>query len=282
MSDLITVIEARPQTFAEQLRAVWTHRGFYSLLLREISMRKFRATLFGFWWLVIRPLVPTVVAVVTFTFVVSVNTEGLPYPIFYFAGFITWNLLHSTILFMPRTMIWMRAMMKKIYFPKLLVPLASVGPPLMEFIVVLAMFMVTVLIFYFRDGVLYISVGWNLLAFLPCAMLALSLGFAIGMVVSIVALYVRDIVFSVGYFAQIAMLVTPVLYPITVVPEHLRWIVYLLNPMAAVVECSRWSFTGQGEFSLPWLVLSAIEITGVVALCLVFFLRAEAHLSDAM
>ncbi len=103
------------------------------------------------------------------------------------------------------------------------------------------------------------------------------------MVASIVALYVRDIVFSVGYFAQVAMLLTPVLYPITVVPEHLRWIVYLLNPMAALVECSRWALTGHGEFSAFWLAVSALEVSGIIALCLIFFLRAErTYLADAI
>jgi homopolymeric O-antigen transport system permease protein len=282
MSDVVTVIEARPSTLPDRLRAVWSHRSFYPLLLREISMRKFRATLFGFWWLVIRPLVPTVMAVITFTFFLPLNTEGVPYPIFYFAGFITWNIFQASIQFMPRTMLWMRGMMKKIYFPKLLVPIASIGPPLMELAIVFTMFMLTVIVLYIQNGVFYIELGWNLLAVLPCMILALVLGLSIGMVTSMIALYVRDVVFSVGYFAQLAMLVTPVLYPITVVPESVRWIVYILNPMAAIVETSRWAFTGQGEFSPLWFALSAMEICGITALCLIFFLRAETYLADAL
>jgi lipopolysaccharide transport system permease protein len=102
------------------------------------------------------------------------------------------------------------------------------------------------------------------------------------MVCSIVALYIRDVVFSVGYFVQVAMLITPVLYPMSAIPKHLHWIIFSLNPMAAVVETSRWALTGEGEFLPLWLLLSALEIAIISVACLIFFLRAETYLADAI
>ena len=124
---IVTIIEARPKLLGARLAAVWQYRAFYPLLFKEICMKKFRGTLLGVWWLVIRPMVPTIFAILVFTFMVPMDSGGLPYAIFYFSGFVTWNVFHSTVIFMPRTLLWMQGMMKRTYFPKMLVPLASVG-----------------------------------------------------------------------------------------------------------------------------------------------------------
>lgn len=282
MAEITTVIEARPKTIGARLLALWQYRIFYPMLFKEISMKKFRDTFLGFWWLIIRPLIPTTVIIVIFTFIRPMDSGGLPYPIFFLSGFITWNVFHSTIIFMPRTLLWMQGLMRRTYFPKLLVPLAAVGPPLIELAVTTTVFVVVLIAFAVSSGRFPIDLGGHTLWFAASVCVALMFGVAIGMVTSVVALFFRDVVFSVSYFAQMFMFLTPVIYPVTFVPESYRWILYLLNPMATVVEVSRWSLTGQGEFVPAFVAVAFGTILLAFVTSVAFFLRAESFLADEM
>jgi lipopolysaccharide transport system permease protein len=274
------VIEARPQTLAARLEALWRYRAFYAFLFQEISMKKFRGTVLGFWWLILRPLIPAAITIVVFTHMVPMESHGLPYAIFFLSGFVTWNAFQATLVFMPRTLLWMRGVMRRTYFPKLLVPLASIGPPLIELAVMLCLLALTVGYFAIAGGGPALRYGWAMLWFPACLILALSFAFAIGTVMSVAALFFRDVVFSVAYFAQLFMFLTPVIYPISFVPEPYRWIVYALNPVAQMVETSRWSLTGLGDFQPLCFLLAAGTIAAAFALSIAFFLRAEAYLAD--
>lgn len=280
MGPHLTVIEARPKTMLSQLAAVWQHRNFYAFLVTEITMKKFRDTMLGFWWLILRPLIPAIVTITLFTLIVPIDSHGVPYPVFFLAGLMTWNLFQATMVFMPRTLMWMRGMMRRTYFPKLLVPLASIGPPLLEFAITFAMFALLAAGLWLFTGKSHLAWRPEMLWFPVCAALALLLAIAIGMVLSAVAVLIRDVVFSVPYFVQIMMLLTPVIYPVTVIPEQYRWLVYALNPMASLVEVSRWALIGVGEPNMMWLAISATEICAIFAVCVVLFLRAESFLSD--
>jgi len=131
-------------------------------------------------------------------------------------------------------------------------------------------------------GEMPLRLGWHTLWLFPCLLGALMMALAFGMVFSVVALFFRDVVFTVRYVAQLFMFATPVLYPLTFVPEKYRWVIYLLNPMAEVVVMSRLALTGRGEYE-PWLLLqSLVTISVLFALGVTFFLRAERHLGDQL
>jgi lipopolysaccharide transport system permease protein len=282
MSSEITIIEAKKHSIRSGFREVWKFRSFYGYLLKEISMKKFRGTILGFWWLIIRPLVPTVMAVVTFTFVIKMESYGLPYVIFYLSGFVCWNVFHSTAIFMPRTLLWMQGIMRKTYFPRILVPLSAVGPPLIELGIAMTMFLLALAYFYFTDGVLYLRQDVGILLYPICLFLALILAISLGMVTSVMALLARDVVFSTGYFIQMLMFLTPVIYPISFVPENYRPIIYILNPMAKIVETARWSITGNGVFEASWFYVSIGTTALFFVLACLFFVRSERFLGDVM
>jgi lipopolysaccharide transport system permease protein len=281
MTDLpVTVIEARPKTLAARLYALWQYRSFHSLLVKEITLKQVRGTLLGVWWLIIRPLIPALVAVVTFTFILPVQTHGLPYVIFLLSGYMTWQLFQATLVFVPRTLQWMRGLMRRTYFPKLLVPMASIGPPLVEFVILLTLFAVALIYIYVSSGTLHLRVGWEMLWFPVCLFLAMTLGVAIGMTLSVIVLFIRDVIFTVRYVAQLMIFVTPVLYPASLLSEPWRSLIYILNPMAQFVEVSRWSLTGYGDFQPLFLALSIAINLVIIALSVAFFMRAETYLAD--
>jgi lipopolysaccharide transport system permease protein len=278
--EIVTVIEARPPRFSEQMKAIWEYRYFYRVLLGEIGMRKYKGTHLGFWWLVLRPLIPAAISIILFTFVVPMETHGEPYPIFFLSSYACWNVFQATVIILPRGLMWSSSMMRRTYFPKLLVPLASVGPPLMEGLVIVSLLVLMTLWFWFRTGHFHLQFGPQILLFPVCVFFTLLLGLAVGMVLSVVSAFARDVVYMATYFVQIFMLMTPVLYPVKFVPEHLRWLLYTLNPMASIVETARWSLTGYGVPPLQYLAVSFPVIIVLFLLGTLFFIRAEPYITD--
>lgn len=275
------VIEARPETLRARLAALWRYRGFYGFLFKEITTRKSRGTLLGFWWLIIRPLIPAAGLIFLFGNVQPLET-GVPYAIFFLSGYIPWRVFQSAMLYLPRTLTWMQGIMRRTYFPRLLVPLAGFGMTFIELALLVVVFAIAVTVTTVNSGAFPLHLGWHTLWLLPCLLAALLLALAFGLVFSVVALFFRDVIFSLRFFSQAFMLLTPVIYPVTFVPEAYHWVLYALNPMAQVVLVSRWALTGQGAFDLPFVLLSFGTILAMLAASLAFFLRAETHLGDQM
>jgi lipopolysaccharide transport system permease protein len=279
----LVVIEARPETTWARLKSLWRYRGFYGFLFKEITTRKARGTLLGFWWLILRPLITAAGFIVTFVFVAPLDTgHDIPYPVFFLSGFISWRLFQGTLALLPRTLMWTRGIMQRTYFPRLLVPLAGFGPVLIEMAILVVMFAVVVIVPVANGGALPLRVGWELLWLVPCLLGALMFGLAFGMVFGVVALFFRDVVFSVTYFAQLLLFATPVIWDVMVVPAAYRWVLYAFNPMAQIVIVSRWSLTGAGTFEPGFVALAFGTILVTFALSVAFFLRAETHLGDQL
>lgn len=278
----VIVIEARPDTMGGTLRALWRYRGFYGFLFKEILLRKARGTLLGAWWLILRPLIPAIGYISAFSVIAPISTgHDVPYPIFFLSGFIPWRVFEGTLTTLPRALMWTRGIMQRTYFPRLLVPLAGFGPVVIE-LAILAVLLVGYVGVAWYGGEMPLRLGWHTWLLLPCLLAALMMALSFGMVLSVVALFFRDIIFTVGYVAQLVMFATPVLYPVTFVPEKYRWVVYTFNPMAEVVTMSRLALTGRGEYE-PWLLVQSFAtILGLFALGVTFFLRAERHLGDQL
>jgi lipopolysaccharide transport system permease protein len=278
----ITVIEARSPKLLEQVKAAFRHRFFYPVLFNEISMRRYRQTLLGVWWLLVRPLIPAVITVILFTKVVPLDTHGEPYPIFFLSSYITWTLFQSVVQIMPRALVWSSVLMRRTYFPKLLLPVASIGPPLVETLVIFGLYALTVVYFGIRTGDWWINTGPALLLFPVCMVAALALGLAVGMVLTVVAAFVRDMIYMTTYVVQVFMLMTPVLYSSKLIPSGLREAVLLLNPMASIIETARYSLTGAGEAAPVYLLVSLPLIAVLLVVASWFFVKAEPYIADQL
>jgi lipopolysaccharide transport system permease protein len=279
----VIVIEARPDSAMANLRALWRYRGFYGFLFKEVLMRRARGTLLGFWWLILRPVLTAGGLLFAFMAVAPVETgQDIPYPVFFLSGYIPWRLFQGTVTMLPRSLSWARGIMQRTYFPRILVPLAGFGPVLIEVLALTVVFVVVVATAAWNGQPAAVSLSWSTLWLLPALMGALMFALGIGMVLGIVALFFRDVLYSIGFMVQILMLATPVVYPATFVSEQYRWVVYVLNPMAQVVIVSRWALTGQGAFEPFFVALSFATILLVLAACVAFFLRAEVHLGDQL
>jgi lipopolysaccharide transport system permease protein len=276
------IIEARPDTLGARLRSLWQYRAFLGFLSKEIVMRRARGTLLGFWWVLLRPLMPVVTLIFTFTSVKPVETSaGVPYSVFFLSGYITWRIFQSALNFLPRTMTWTQSIMRRAYFPRLLVPIAGLAPTLIEFALLLVAFAVVVASAWWSDGQAPVRFGWQMLGLVPAVIGALMFALTIGMPTAVVALFFRDVRYAIRSFAGVFMFLTPVVYPVTFIPEQYRWAMYAFNPMAAIVELSRWALIG-GQLNTGYLALSFTTNIILFAASIAFFLRAEAYLGDQL
>ena len=171
--------------------------------------------------------------------------------------------------------------MRRAYFPRLLVPFAGLAPTLIEFALLLVAFVVVVVSAWWNDGQLPLRVGWQMLGLIPAVIGALMFALTVGMPTAVIALFFRDVRYAIRSFAGVFMFLTPVVYPVTFIPEQYRWAMYAFNPMAAIVELSRWALIG-GVLNIEYLALSFATNIILFILSVVFFLRAEAYLGDQL
>lgn len=270
----ITVITPARPGAVSAWRELARYGGLYRHLFKQTALRRFQDTILGPAWLLLRPLLPSIAAVIIFTRVVPIPTNGMPYPLFYFSGYLFWGLFASIVAFVPRALRMNRGMMKKCYFPRLLIPLAALGIPLAEFAVSIGVFL-ALAGFYGFQGTLVLAWRPDLLVLPLLFLFTILLAIAIGMVAGVLSLIARDVQFTLPYFLQVWMLMTPVIYSLDFVPDTWRWVVYMLNPMATVVEMSRVALMGVGDIGWAFLAINGGVILLVVAACTAFFLRAE-------
>jgi len=269
----ITVVEP-PKGLAIDVSETWRYRELlYFLVWRDVKVR-YKQTALGIAWAVLQPLVATLIFTVIFGRFVKVPTGGVPYAAFAICALVPWTYFTQSVGTGGTSLLANRSLVTKIYFPRVLIPAASVGAPLVDMI-----FSGTIavgLLAWYR-----IVPGWEILA-LPAFVLAAVVA-ALGVVLVLSALTVRyrDVPFVIPFLLQVWMYATPVVYGLSVVPEQWRWL-FALNPMTAVVEGFRWSLLG--DVPLDGSVTAISVLSGVVLLVVgaVQFSRVERSFADVI
>jgi lipopolysaccharide transport system permease protein len=255
------------------LRELWRyHELLYYLVWREVKAR-YKQTFLGGFWAIFRPLVMMVVFAAIFGGLAGIDSgTDVPYPLFLYAGLVPWTYFQSALTSGSASLLNNSSLISKAYFPRLYVPLAAVTAPLVDF--VLALTVVFGIFAWFQR-----MPSWHIV-FLPFfVLLAVLTGLGIALWLSGLAVRYRDVGFALPFVAQIWMFVTPVIYPVSLVPERFRWLL-ALNPMTAVVEGARWSLLGKPPPSATVLAASTACVAVLVFFGLFFFRRTERTIVD--
>jgi lipopolysaccharide transport system permease protein len=260
-----------PIDFAE----LWRYKELlYFLTWRDIKSR-YKQTLLGPVWAILRPLVTMVVFSVIFGTLAGIDSgTGKPYPLFVFAGLLAWMYLSSAVTGGSSSMLANTSLVSKAYFPRLFAPAASVTAPVVD--LVLSLVVLAGLFAWFGEAPSLAVV--MLPGFL---MLALFLGLGISLWLASVTVRYRDVPFALPFVTQLWMFSTPVIYPVTFVPERWRWLLEL-NPATAIVEGFRWSLLGSPAPSALALATSLAFATTLLISGAYYFKRAERTLADMM
>jgi lipopolysaccharide transport system permease protein len=267
------VIEPAGRLRLPDFREVWKFRELLATLVaRDVTIR-YRQTLLGVAWVVLRPLLGVAIFTVVFGKLARIPSDGYPYPVFVLAGLVPWNFFASAATAAGNSLVGSAGLIGKIYFPRLVLPLASVGGAVVDF-AVSAAFLLLLLPVY---GVPF---GPNLLA-LPLAFLPLlAFSLAVGTLFSILIVSYRDFGGLMAFLFQVWMYATPIVYSSTLVPPAWRPLL-LANPLAAQVEAFRSVFLGK-PFDLPSLAVSSAVSFALFLAALACFSRSERRFADVI
>ena len=243
----------------------------YFLTWRDIKVR-YKQTALGLTWAVLKPLSLMLIFTVVFGWLAQVPSDGLPYPVFSLCAILPWQLFAQTLSSTSQSLISNQNLLTKVYFPRLVIPLAALGVGLMDFMIAAAI--LACVMAYFQ------MVPTLLALFLPSfVLLAVMMSLGVGFWFSALNIQYRDVGHALPFLTQLWFFATPIAYPSSLVPESWRtW--YGLNPMATVVEGFRWSLLGTGGLSTDmWLTSVAVTVAVFVS-GLYYFRRVEETFAD--
>jgi len=264
----------RPTNFGD----LWTYRELlYFLTWRDIKVR-FQQTLLGIAWVVMQPLLMTLVFSVFLGLLVRVPTGGLPYPLLIFTGLLPWNLFYSGVSTAAYSLMGNANLITKVYFPRVLVPAAAIAARLVDFIISFAI-LGGLLAYYGLVRHYDIALTWNLAAIPFLIVLTTLLSFGIGMLVSALNVKYRDVGVALPVVMQLWMFVSPVIYSsIVIVPGKWQRL-YALNPLVGVIEGFRVALLG-GQFNQFALAVSVSFTIGSLIISAYIFRRFEKGFAD--
>jgi homopolymeric O-antigen transport system permease protein len=253
---------------------LWNHRELlYFFIWRDLKVR-YKQTAIGAGWAILQPFLTMLVFTLFFGKLARIPSEGLPYPVFYYAGLLPWIYFAGAVTNATSTMVEHQRAITKIYFPRLLLPLSSVLSGLVDFAISFAILVAMMAYYRMAPGAAALLLPLFLL-------LAVATALAAGLWLSALNAIYRDIRYVVPFLVQFWLFASPVAYPSSLVPARWRWL-YGLNPMAGVIESFRWTLTGHGQPPDRMLVASGGAVLILLLGGLVYFQRIEGTIADVV
>lgn len=268
------VIEATRGWASLGLGEVWAYRELlFHLILREIQ-GAYRQTALGISWLFLRPLVNMLLLSLVFGRLMQVPSDNVPYPLFSLAALLPWGFFSNGVMRGSRSLVANMNVISKVYFPRLIIPVAGAASGLVDLAAAFLVFLVA-LLFYRMP--LRVETLWIPLF----TLLVLISSLAVGLWLATLSVRFRDVEFAVVFLLQAMMYLSPVIYPVSIVPESIRWL-YALNPMTVVIQGYRWALLGIEPAPGPGsLVAVGIAVAGLITGAYVFR-RAERTVVDLL
>ncbi len=274
------VIEPQRSLLDLRLAELWRYRDLVLLFVRRDFVAVYKQTILGPLWYLIQPLLTTITFTVIFGNIASLPTDGLPQFLFYMSGTVVWAYFAECLNKTSNTFVQNANLFGKVYFPRMAVPVSILVSNLITFSIQFGLFVVFVLYFVARGTP--IQPRWEWIALSPVLVLMMAgLGLGFGIIISSLTTKYRDLRFLVTFGVQLLMYATPVIYPVSAIPERFQWII-LANPMTPIVETFRYAFLGAGTVDTGHLLYSFGFMLAVVFLGSVIFNRVEQTFMDTV
>jgi homopolymeric O-antigen transport system permease protein len=272
--DARELVEIRAsQGFGQTLADLWRHRELlYFLVWKDIKV-KYKQTVLGAAWAVLQPLLAMLLFTLLFGRLAKLPSDGLPYPVFYYTALLTWTYFSTALVMASNSLVMNTQLITKVYFPRILLPSAAVAGAVLDLAIASVILLVLLVVYQ-------MPLTWHLLL-LPCALALLVLfTFSIGQFLAALCVNYRDIKYALPFIVQMWFFASPVVYPLSMVPEQYRW-VPSLNPMVGVIELVR---ALVADRPIPWQSLGVSGAITLVALVfgLWYFNNTERRFADVI
>ncbi len=265
----------KPKTpFSLNFKELWQYRElFYFLALRDIKVR-YKQTAIGIVWAVLQPFLTMIVFTVFFGKIAGIQINDVPYPVFSIIGLLFWNYFSNSLSSASDSMIANRGIVQKVYFPRIIIPLASTMVFLLDFFCTLGLTLV--LMIYFK-----IQISWLGVVFIVPALIVTFLAFSgLGLAAAAINVKYRDVRYALPFFIQLLIFVSPVIYPVAVLGKY-QWL-WFLNPMSGVIETGRNLLLGLPVVNWSLLGVSALASIILFLFGVYYFNKTEKWFADVI
>jgi lipopolysaccharide transport system permease protein len=257
-----------------KLRELWSYRELLLFLTWKEILVRYKQAVLGVGWAVVQPVLTMVVFTVIFGRLVKVSSQGSPYAIFVFAGLLPWQLFATALQRAGTSLVSSANLLTKVYFPRLVIPLATVLAGLVDFVISFAVLLVLMAIYH-------VPYSWHILWMIPLTALALLTALAVGLWLAALNVLYRDVQYIIPFIVQVWMFASPVAYSANVVPVGKWRLVYGLNPVAGVIQGFRWAALGgpapSSLLGAAILVVLVLLVTGSL-----YFKQMERTFADVV
>lgn len=276
-----TVIKPKSSLLSVDFGEIWQYRDLYRMFVKRDIVTWYKQTILGPLWFFIQPIMTTIMFMVVFGGIAGISTDGLPQPLFYLAGICLWTYFSECLNQTSKTFIDNANVFGKVYFPRLVVPMATVTSNLVRLAIQLGLFLI-VFAYYmiFTDVPLHPSLYALLTPVLILMLAGLALGF--GILFSSLTTKYRDLTFLLTFIVQLWMYATPVIYPLSTIENPKLKFMMQLNPITSIVETFKFAMLGVGEFSWSALGYSAAFMAVLLALGIIVFNRIQKTFMDTV
>ncbi|HEY0793696.1 MAG TPA: ABC transporter permease [Chthoniobacterales bacterium] len=260
-------------------RELWNYRGLYTLLVKRDFVAVYKQTVLGPLWFFFQPFLASLVYVVVFGQIARLSTSKLPPLVFYMSGIIVWNFFANCLTQVSYTFLGSGGLFRKIYFPRLIIPLSQISMNLLNFLAQLLVLFIVIAVYRLHGTRIEIS---PMIFLVPLVLLAMSLlALGLGCLIASATVKYRDLNIVVGYTLQLWMYSSLVIYPRESVPARLQWLL-TLNPMASLVEWYRASLFGTERALLGPAIIGVLIILLMGILGLWRFIKSEGTFTDSI
>ena len=254
---------------------LWKFRDlFYIFVWRDIKVR-YKQTVLGILWAIFQPLFTMLIFTIFFGRLAKVPSDNIPYPIFVYTGLLLWNYFSTSLTNASNCLIENEGIIKKVYFPRLILPFSATITPVIDFCFALIILFILMLFYHFTPGIIGIII-------IPVLLIISFLSAAgLGLFCSAVNVKYRDVRYILPFFIQLFMFITPVIYPISIIPQKFQWLIFL-NPMAGVITLARSSLLHTAI--IDWRLLGVSLISAIILLFLGinYFRKTERFFADIL
>lgn len=276
-----TVIKPKTSLLSVDFHELWQYRDLYRMFVKRDIVTWYKQTILGPLWFFIQPIMTTIMFMVVFGGIAKISTDGLPQPLFYLAGICLWSYFAESLNQTSKTFIDNANVFGKVYFPRLVVPMATVTSNLVRLSIQMGLFLI-VFAYYliFTDA----QVQPNLYALLTPVLIALLAGLALGfgILFSSLTTKYRDLVFLLSFIVQLWMYATPVIYPLSTIENPDLKMLMSMNPLTSIIETFKYGMLGVGEFSWSALGYSAGFTAVLLAISIIVFNRIQRTFMDTV
>lgn len=274
-------LEIKPVSgwFNFHLKDVWKYRDLLFMFVKRDFVSVYKQTILGPFWFFLQPILTTITFTIVFGNIAKIPTDGIPPILFYMSGIVCWGYFSDCLTRTSSTFITNANIFGKVYFPRLVSPLSNIISLLMKFGIQMILLICFLIYFKMNGSDVNPNIYILLTPYLILLMAGLGLGF--GIIVSSLTTKYRDLTFLVSFGVQLLMYATPVIYPLSALPEKYKWVV-LANPMTSIVDTFRFAYLGAGTFNAGNLFYTSVFVVIILTIGIIVFNRVEKTFMDTV